>query len=215
MQRYALPLVFALSSTACGGMTMALQAPVSSAAPTPIEVKGKIATMGDMSFERTKGGMVSKFSGSAGPWGGEKIKQNFEYSTSDGWAGNCAFASGSQSIAGFDLPSSGGLMCTISKDGSNWTLNLEAVNDGGKRLVGTYSDGTTTVDVRMSREIEGSGFSMFIGYTMASGGGGVAAVQVNGNKALWIVEGAPSPEAIRASVGAYVFSYSAVQQATQ
>lgn len=217
MKPLALLPTLALASLlpACGGMKIALQDPVASAPAIVIEGKGKVLTMGGVTIERTKGGGVTKFSGKAGPWGGEKIKQNFEFSTSDGWTGACAFASGGQSIAGFEIASNGGLMCTITKGEVSWALNLQAVQDDGKRLVGTYSGGGATIDVRMSLELEGSGFPIFIGYTYASSGTGVAAVQSSGTRQLWLVDGTPDAEAIKASVGALIFSYMAVQQATQ
>ena len=199
---------------ACGGMVIELEEPVASTPPTPIEGRGKTLTVGGTTIERTKGGAVTTFKGSAGPWGGEKVKQKFEYTTSDGWAGSCAFASGGQSLGGFDIASNGGMMCTISKGEAIWQLDLKAVNEDGKRLVGTYQGGGSTIDVRMSREIEGSGFPMFMGYNYAMGGSGVAAVQVNGTRQLWIVDGTAEAEAITASVGALVFSAQAVQQAT-
>lgn len=211
----ALALALAGSTVACGGMQIALQEPVSAATPTPIEGKGKELTMAGVTITRTKGGAVTKFSGSAGPWGGEKIKQNFEYQTSDGWAGACAFATGGQSIGGIDIAANGGMKCNITKDGQTWVLDLAAVSDGGKRLVGTYGNGSSSFDVRMSKELEGSGFPMFIGYDVRSGGTGVAAVQVAGTRQMWLVDGTPDGDALGAAVGAMVFSYQAVQQATQ
>ena len=208
------PLLLVLVPLGCEGLKMAVQEPVASSPSTPITLKGKVATMGAMTLTRTKGGAITTFSGSAGPWGGEKIKQNFDYETSDGWAGSCAFATGNQSIGPFAIPPSGGMMCSIQKGDETWTLDLKAVMDGGRRLVGTYSNGTTTIDVRMSRELQGGGLPIFMGYNLSIGGAPVGAVQAAGNRALWLLDGAEGAEAIRASVGAYVFSFMAVQQAT-
>lgn len=209
----ALPL---LALTACEPVTMNLREPVASVSPVVIEGLGKTLTMGDVTVTRTKGGMITTISGGVGPWGGEKIKQKFQYETSDGWQGDCAFATGSQSMGGFEIAANGGLMCTITgPGGASWALNLEAVLDQGKRLVGTYSDGTTTFDVAIPPR-QGMGFPI-LGYEFAVGGTGVAAVQASGARYryLWIVEGTPEVEAIEASVGALLFSESAVTQATQ
>jgi len=207
--------LLALLLAGCEGMKMALQEPVASNPPTPIAFKGKVVTMGSQTLTRTKGGAITSFSGGAGPWGGQKIKQNFDYESSDGWKGTCAFATGNQDIGGFSLPPSGGMKCTVAKGDESWALDLQAVTDDGKRLVGTFSSATTTIDVRMSRELAGGGMSMFIGYNLSMGGAAMGAVQVAGSRNLWLADGADGADAIRASVGAYVFSYGAVQQATQ
>jgi hypothetical protein len=210
----SIPLLL-LGLSGCDGLQIALQEPVASSPPLVIEGGGKTRTMGAITIERTKGGMVTTFSGSAGPWGGEKVKQDFQYETSDGWAGSCAFASGGQTIAGFNIAQNGGMKCTVSKGEQRWELDLEAVADPNKRLIGTYSNGSASVDVAMSRKSANSGLPMFMGYTMSVAGAEVAAVQVVGVRRFWIVDGTPEVEAMRASLGAYLFSDMAVKNATQ
>ena len=67
----------------------------------------------------------------------------------------------------------------------------------------------------MSRELAGSGFPIFIGYTINDATTGVAALQTSGTRQLWIVDGTPEVEALEACVGARVYSQPAVNQATQ
>lgn len=201
---------------ACGGTQMTLEAPVDAAAPLPLDVSNKVITMGDVTITRTKGGMVKKMSGSAGPWGGEKVSQEFEFETSDGWKGSCAFSNGGQSIAGFEIASSGGLNCTLTQGETSWDLAMEATNNGGKRLEGTLAGGEQTIDIKLSREVD-KGIPRFVGYGYRHDGAAVAALQTVSPRQLWLVEGTDPAvvSAVRASVGALMFSRAAVTDAVQ
>ncbi|MEM9456882.1 MAG: hypothetical protein AAGF11_22075 [Myxococcota bacterium] len=212
-----LPLTtLAIALAACGGAQMTLESPVDAAAPVPVDLSKKVITLGDMTLTRTKGGMVKKVSGSAGPWGGERISQEFDFETSDGWKGSCAFSNGAQSIAGFEIAASGGFNCTLRQGEATWTLAMEATNVGSKRLEGTLSGGEETIDVKLSREVD-KGISRFVGYGYRYDGAAVAALQTAKQRQLWMVEGTDPALAsvIRASVGAFVFSRGAVNAAVQ
>lgn len=206
----------AAALAACGGTQMTLESPVDAAAPVPVDLSKKVITLGDVTITRTKGGMVKKIGGSAGPWGGEKVSQDFEFETSDGWRGSCAFSNGAQSIAGFEIAAGGGLNCTLTQGEATWSLAMEATNNGGKRLEGTISGGEETIDVKLSREVD-KGIPRFVGYGYRHGGAPVAALQTANPRQLWMVEGIDPALAsvIRASVGAFVFSRGAVTEAVQ
>jgi hypothetical protein len=209
-----------VSLSACAGKPMAVQDPVSATQPIPMEKKGKLATFGSWTNERTKGGVIRKMSVGAGPWGAEVVQQDFEYRSSGGatgFSGTCSFDASGQSVAFAEFGEASAFACTITPTGAEpWTLHLARVGDGKSALLnGSFAGGGQTVEVVMTRTNADGGTPIWpVGYHFLVGGSAVAAVQLSNPNQVWMADDLDPAlrDAIAAASGALVFSYPAVQQ---
>ena len=207
------------SVSACDGPAMALQAPVDSSAPQAITHKGKIATYGSWTSERTKGGAIRTITVKAGPWAGEVKQMDFEYKTSGGpasWTGSCSFDASGQHVSFSKFGENSAFACTLNDGSGEWTLFL-ARNGSGRQatLDGKLEGPGGSFDVTMTRTtVDGKTPLSPLGYHFAKDGAPVAAVQVASPKQLWMAEGLDQTgqDSVAAAVGALLFVHPAVQQ---
>jgi hypothetical protein len=213
--------LLSVSLLACAGKPMAVQEPVASVAPMPMEKKGKVASFGSWTNTRTKGGAIRTVSVSAGPWGAEAVQQDFEYSTGGGataFSSECAYDASGQNVAFSKFGQNSAFVCTLVPDGGGESWNLYLIRSGQGReamLNGALVGSGQSLEVTMTRTYaDGSSPLSPVGYHFSMNGEAVAAVQVNNPSQVWMSD-ALDPElrdTIAAGVGALVFSYPAVQQ---
>lgn len=178
----------------------------------------KPVTFGGYEGKITKGGWTTESKTQAGPYQRNEKRESFEFAMNGGgpasWAGACSYGEKNQSVL-FPISDEAGFVCTLVPQGAGgWQLQL--ASKGGmysaKTLVGSMTDGTTTLSITMLHKLAGVSFKSArpVGYELRDAGGtAVAAVQIFSPHTVWIDPKLPAELQTAIAAGAFGLLFSA------
>lgn len=210
-------LVAAVLAGGCASARIAMDPQLAASAPEQ-KVEGgawaqfrRPVTFGGYTAKITRGGFEKNSTTRVGPYERHETEQNFDFEVMGAggrWNGVCRYGAANQAVL-FPISDDVGFVCTlVPQGGGGWQLQL--ANKGGmvtaKTLVGTMTDGTTTLSITMLHQIAGAAFKSAqpVGYELRdAGGAAVAAVQTFNPQIVWVDPKLPAEVQAAISAGAF------------